>query len=126
MESALTKAVVIATPATFIALLRAIAYGWRQELVAENAQRVSDLGEQLADRMGILADHLIRVGSALGKSVESYNAAVASFETRVMPSARKFKALGAGGSKEIEELEPIEQTPRALTAIDSDEGGEDR
>jgi DNA recombination protein RmuC len=125
VESALTKGVVIATPATFIALLRAIAYGWRQELVAENAQRVSDLGEQLADRMGILVDHLIKLGSALGKSVESYNAAVGSFEARVLPAARKFKALGAGGNKDIEDLEPIEQTPRVLTDIDPTEGGDD-
>lgn len=118
VESALTKKIVIATPTTFIALLRAIAYGWRQEVVAESAQRISALGQELSDRMGTLADHLIKVGGALGKAVESYNAAVASFEGRVLPSARKFKMLGAGGKKEIEELEPIDQTPRALTIRD--------
>jgi len=124
VESALTKKVVIATPSTFIALLRAIAYGWRQELVAESAQRISALGQELSDRMGTLAEHLIKVGGAIGKAVESYNAAVASFESRVLPSARKFKALGAGGKKEIEELQPIDQTPRALIAPDIDEEGE--
>lgn len=126
VESALSKKVVIATPATFIALLLAIAYGWRQQLVAENAQRVAALGEQLADRMGVLADHLVKVGSALGKAVESYNSAVASFETRVMPSARKFKALGVGGSKEVPELEPLDQTPRPLMAIIPEDDVEDQ
>ena len=123
VESALTKKVVIATPTTFIALLRAITYGWRQEQVAENAQRIGALGQELSDRMGTLVEHLAKVGGALGRAVDSYNAAVASFEGRVLPSARKFKALGAGGKKEIEELEPIDQIPRALTAPDTDDAG---
>jgi DNA recombination protein RmuC len=112
IESALGKQIVIATPTTFIALLRAIAYGWRQEQVTDNAQRISALGQELSDRMGILADHLIKVGGSLGKAVESYNAAVASLESRVLPSARKFKQLGAGSKKEIEEMQVIEQQPR--------------
>lgn len=121
VESALRQKVVIATPTTFIALLRAIAYGWRQELVAESAQRICALGQELADRMGVLAEHLIKVGGAIGKAVESYNAAVASFESRVFPTARKFQALGAGGKKEIQELPAIDQKPRALTTFDVDE-----
>lgn len=121
VESALRQKVVIATPTTFIALLRAIAYGWRQELVAESAQRICTLGQELADRMGVLAEHLIKVGGAIGKAVESYNAAVASFESRVFPTARKFQALGAGGKKEIQELPAIDQKPRALTTFDVDE-----
>jgi len=112
IESAIGKNVVIATPTTFIALLKAIAFGWRQEKVAENAQRISALGQELSDRMGILADHLIKVGGSLGKAVESYNAAVASLESRVFPSARKFKQLGIGSRKEIEEMQVIEQQPR--------------
>ena len=112
VEAALGKQIVIATPTTFIALLRAIAYGWRQEQVAEGAQRISALGQELSDRMGTLADHLMKVGGSLGKAVESYNAAVASLESRVLPSARKFKQLGVGGKKEIEELQAIEQQPR--------------
>lgn len=119
VESALSKKVVIATPTTFIALLRAIAYGWRQEQLTENAQRISALGQELSDRMGTLAEHLIRVGGAVGKAVDSYNDAVASFETRVFSTARKFQTLGAGGKKEIRELQPIDQKPRALTAIDA-------
>lgn len=121
VESALTKKIVIATPTTFIALLRAIAYGWRQELVAESAQRISAIGQELSDRMGTLADHLIKVGGAIGKAVESYNATVASFESRILPSARKFRVLGAGGKKAIEELQPIDQTPRTLNTPDTDE-----
>ncbi len=124
VESALTKKIVIATPTTFIALLRAIAFGWRQELVAENAQRISALGQELSDRIGTLAEHLIKVGGAIGRAVESYNAAVASFESRVLPSARKFKLLGAGGKKDIEELQPIDQTPRTFTASNSEEDKE--
>ncbi|MCZ7626912.1 MAG: DNA recombination protein RmuC [Candidatus Methylomirabilis sp.] len=119
VESALSKKVVIATPTTFIALLRAIAYGWRQEQLTENAQRISALGQELSDRMGTLAEHLIRVGGAMGKAVDSYNAAVASLETRVFSTARKFQTLGAVGKKEIQELQPIDQKPRALTAIDA-------
>ena len=115
VESALGKQIVLATPTTFIALLRAIAYGWRQEQVAENAQRISALGQELSDRIGVLADHLIKIGGSLGKAVESYNAAVASLESRVLPSARKFKQLGAGSKKEIEELQVIEQQPREPT-----------
>lgn len=121
VESALSKKVVIATPATFIALLRAIAYGWRQELLTENAQRISMLGQELADRMGTLADHLVRVGGAIGRAVDSYNAAVASFESRVFPTARKFQALGAGGKKEIQELQPIDPRPRTVATFDSDD-----
>ena len=112
IESAIGKNVVIATPTTFIALLKAIAYGWRQEQVAEGAQRISALGQELSDRMGTLADHFMKVGGSLGKAVESYNAAVASLESRVLPSARKFKQLGVGGKKDIEELQAIEQQPR--------------
>src|SRR5574337_780683 len=123
VESALSKKVVIATPTTFIALLRAIAYGWRQEQLTENAQRISVLGQELADRMGTLAEHLIRVGAAIGKAVDSYNAAVASFESRVFPTARKFQVLGAGGKKEVQELQAIDQKPRALSPFDLDETG---
>jgi len=120
VESALAKKVVIATPTTFIALLMAIAYGWRQELVQESAQRISSLGQELSDRMGTLVDHLVKVGASLGRAVESYNAAVGSFEGRVLPSARKFRALGTGAKKEIEELQPVDQTPRALMESDLD------
>ena len=115
VESAIARKVVIATPSTFIALLRAIAYGWRQEQVAENAQRISALGQDLSDRIATLVEHLLKIGTALGGAVDSYNAAAGSLESRLLPAARKFKLLGAGGKKEIEELSPIEQAPRLPT-----------
>ena len=118
VESAIARKVVIATPSTFIALLRAIAYGWRQEQLTENAQRISALGQELSDRMSTFVEHLIKVGAGLSTAVDSYNAAVGSFETRLLPSARKFKALGAGGKRDVDELEPIDQTPRLLAEPD--------
>lgn len=92
-----------------------------QELLTENAQRISALGQELSDRMATLAEHLIRVGVGIGKAVDSYNAAMASFESRVFPTARKFQALGAGGKKEIQELQPIDQKPRLVTTFETDE-----
>lgn len=112
IESALTQKVVIATPTTFIALLRAIAYGWRQEQVAEGAQRISVLGQELAERMGTMVEHFSKVGHALGRTVESYNATVASLENRVLPSARKFKQLGVNPRKDLPDLHSVEHNPR--------------
>ncbi len=117
IESALTQKVVIATPTTFIALLRAIAYGWRQEQVAEGAQRISQLGQELAERMGTMAEHFSKVGHALGRAVESYNATVTSLENRILPSARKFKQLGVNPRKDIPNLQPVEQSPRHPSEI---------
>jgi DNA recombination protein RmuC len=117
IESALTQKIVIATPTTFIALLRAIAYGWRQEQVAEGAQRISLLGQELAERMGTMAEHFSKVGHALGRAVESYNATVASLENRILPSARKFQQLGVNPRKDIPDLQPLEQSPRPPSEI---------
>ena len=121
IESAIAKKVVIATPTTFIALLLAIAYGWRQEQIAENAQRISTLGQELSDRMGTFVEHLLKVGAGLSTAVDSYNAAVSSFESRLLPSARRFKELGAGGKREIDELQSVDQIPRQITAPDAGE-----
>jgi DNA recombination protein RmuC len=118
IESALAKKVIVATPSTLIALLQAFAYGWRQEQITENAQKISALGQELSERMGTLAGHLIKVGESLGRSVGSYNDAVASFEGRVLPSARKFKTLGAGGKKDIEDLLAVDKLPRPLAPIE--------
>jgi DNA recombination protein RmuC len=118
VDWALGQQVVLATPATFVALLRAIAYGWRQAKVAENAQRISEVGRELAERMGVLVDHLSNVGGAIGKAVESYNKAVGSLESRVLPSARKLDAIEAPDGlprRGIAELEPIEQAVRQLS-----------
>lgn len=121
IENALEQNIIIATPATFIALLKAIAFGWRQEVVAESAQKISLLGRELAGRLGTMVEHLSGVGRSLNKSVESYNSTIASFESRVLSSARKFKELGVEGKKEIEHLRPIDQTARQLSILELDE-----
>lgn len=113
-EEALGKRVMIATPTNFIGLLLSVAYGWRQEQLAENAQHISQLGQELHERMAILAEYLNEIGESLGRAVKSYNAAVASIETRVLPAARKFKTLGAGSKKEMAEIPALDQTPRRL------------
>src|SRR5437588_3364929 len=116
-EDGFEKRVVIATPTTLIALLRAVAYGWRQEQLAENAQAISALGKDLFERMAVLAEHLGDVGSALSKGVIAYNKAVGSMEARVLPSARKFKDLGVGSDKDIPKLEALEQAPRPVPEV---------
>ena len=112
LEYAVGRRVVIATPASLIALLLAVAYGWRQASISENAEKVSALGQELYGRMATLAEQMAKIGGALGRAVESYNAAVASIESRVFPSARKLGELGAGGAREVEVLQPVDERPR--------------
>jgi len=116
IEDGLEQRVVLATPTTLIALVRAVAYGWRQEQVAKNAQEISELGKQLYERMRILAEHIGDIGKGLEKANASYNSAVGSMEARVLPAARRFKDLGATPGAEVPLVQPIETTPRALTA----------
>lgn len=113
IEDGFARRVVIATPATLIALLRAVAYGWRQEQLSEYAQQAGQLGKDLYERMAVLAEHLGDVGQSLGKSVQAYNKAVGSLETRILPAARRFKELGITSDKELPQLEPIETLPRS-------------
>jgi DNA anti-recombination protein RmuC len=116
IEMGVEQNVIIATPTTLIALLRAVAYGWRQEKLAENAKEISDLGKELYKRLANMGDHLAKVGKSLAGATDAYNKAVASLETRVLVSARKFKDLGTTGSEDIGELGPVEVTPRLLQA----------
>jgi DNA recombination protein RmuC len=118
LQDALSNQVLIATPTTFIGLLLTAAYGWRQEQIAENAQRISELGRQVHERLSVLVEHFAAVGRALEKSVEAYNKAVGSLETRVLPSARRFAELDPGSGRPIQGLEPIAQAPRALAVRD--------
>ncbi len=117
IEFGVNERVIPATPTTLIALLRAVAYGWRQEALAENAQEVADLGRQLYDRIAKLGEHWTHLGSRLGKAVDAYNDATASLETRVLVTARRFRDLKAGSEGvEIQMPAPIERVPRRLQA----------
>ncbi len=115
LEQGVEKGVIVATPSTLIALLKAVSYGWRQERMAESALKVAELGKEIYKRLGDLSSHFTDVGSRLGKAVEAYNRAIGTLETRVLVSARKFHALDlAGGVEEIESPPQIEQGIRAL------------
>jgi DNA recombination protein RmuC len=113
IEAGMEDGVVLATPTTLIALLRAVAYGWRQERLAENARAIGALGAELHRRLGDLAGHLGRTGEQLGRAVESYNAAVGSLERRAMVSARRLAELAAvDGGAEPAAPAPIDAAPR--------------
>lgn len=116
IEYAVNKGVIPASPTTLITILKAVAYGWTQERIGENAERIRDLGIELYDRLRTTAAHLDTLRRSLAKSVESYNSAVGSLESRVLPTARKLRELGAASGEEMAVLEPVVTTPRALVA----------
>jgi DNA recombination protein RmuC len=120
IEDGVSQGVIIATPTTLIALLKAVSYGWRQEQMADNAQEVSDLAKTLYDRLRVFTGHFDEIGRNLDRSLEAYNKGVRSLETRVLVTARRFKERGAIAGEEIETLEPIDKAARPLSF---DEGG---
>lgn len=112
LEDAMRQDVIIATPSSFVALLKAVAYGWRQMALAQNAETIRNLAEDLYKRLGVFTTHLARLGRNLSNSVEHFNAAVGSLERQVLPGARKFTELGVRPDREIEPLEPIDKLAR--------------
>ncbi|MCG8434286.1 MAG: DNA recombination protein RmuC, partial [Gammaproteobacteria bacterium] len=112
IEDALRQKVIIATPTSFVALLKAVAFGWRQIALAENAEQIRKYAEELYRRLAVFTDHLVNLGSSLDRSVGNFNKAVGSLERNVLPGARKFTEMGVQPKKNIEPLEPIEQSPR--------------
>lgn len=120
IEDGFAQGVVLATPTTLMALLRAVAYGWRQERLTAHAEEAGRLGKDLYERMAVLAEHLNDVGQAMGKSVLAYNKAVGSLETRILPAARRFKELGVSSEKELPALGPIEVVPRKALPFETE------
>lgn len=119
IEYASERKVILATPTTLLALLKAVYYGWRQEALADNARQVSELGAQLYERLAKLGEHWTSVGKNLGQAVKAYNDATGSLESRVLVSARKFEELHvAPEGKRLPELNPVDHAPRALQMPD--------
>ena len=117
IEFGVGRQVIPASPTTLISLLRAIAYGWRQERIAQNAQEISELGRELYERIATMAEHFDGLGRALERSVETYNRAVGSLESRVLVSARRFRELGVAG-EELPAPPSIERAVRGIVAVE--------
>ena len=120
IETALSQQIILATPTSLVALLKAVAYGWRQLALADNAEEIRKLAEELYGRLGIFVGHLNKVGKQLSSSVDNYNRAMGSLERKVLPGARKFVELGIHPKKEIEAIESVEAVPRTLVEPQSD------
>ena len=114
IEEGVQKGVILATPTTLISLLKAVAYGWRQENMAENAQAISELGRMLHERIVTFAGHLNDLGKHLGQSVQSYNRAVGSLESRVLPATRRFREMGISSKGKLREMKKVDRFPRPL------------
>lgn len=114
LEDSMSQNIILATPTNFIALLRAVSYGWKQQKLAENAEIIRELGETLYKRLATFGNHLGKLGNSLGQSVNHFNSAVGSLERQVLPGARKFTEMGISSKSQITELPPIEQQPRQV------------
>lgn len=126
IEAGVDNKVIPATPTTLIAMLRAVAYGWRQEALAENAKEISDLGRELYKRLSVFGGHMADIGKGIDRAMSSYNKAVGSLERNVLSAARKFEELETTPEKaELPDLKTLEESPRKLTAIEFDQNEQD-
>ena len=121
IEAGVDNRVIPATPTTLIAMLRAVAYGWRQEALADNAREISDLGQELYRKLSVFGEHMTKLGRGLDSALTSYNKAVGSLENNVLRTARKFSELQATPEKtDLPDMKLLEDTPRKLTADEFD------
>jgi DNA recombination protein RmuC len=118
IDESLRQNVMLATPTSLVALLKAVAYGWKQTVLADNAAEIRRLGEDLYKRLAVFGEHLGKLGKSLGSSVDSFNKAVGSLEQQILPAARRFPELGLRVQAELSIIEPVDsltRTPRAET-----------
>jgi DNA recombination protein RmuC len=115
IEDALRQKVILTTPTSFVALLRAVAYGWRQESLAANAEHIREIGTELYSRLATFSEHLTRLGRSLEGAVSDYNKTVGSYETKILPGARKFPEMGLEAGKPLEEPRQVEKKLREIT-----------
>jgi DNA recombination protein RmuC len=118
IEAGVEEKVIPASPTTLIALLRAVHFGWRQEILAENANKISELGKRLYDSLCTMAGHLEKLGANLDRSVKAYNETIGSLERNVLVGGRRFRELGVASTGEIAEAKQISNVPRVLQAAD--------
>jgi DNA recombination protein RmuC len=116
IEESANKGIILASPTTLLAMLKAVAYGWREQRMADNAQRISELGRELHERLARMVEHMSRLGQSLEKSVEAFNSTIGSFNSRVMPSAQRLSDLGAASPRELPDLEEVDNRPRLVAS----------
>ena len=122
LDDSMRQNVMLATPTSLVALLKAVSYGWKQTILADNAAEIRRLGEELYKRLAVFGEHLGKLGKSLGSSVESYNRAVGSLEQQVLPAARRFPELGLRVNREIDPLEPVADLTRIPRATAIEDG----
>jgi DNA recombination protein RmuC len=121
IDDSLRQNVMLATPTSLVALLKVVAYGWKQSALADNAAEIRRLGEEVYKRLAVFGEHLGKLGKSLGSSVESFNKAVGSLEQQVMPAARRFPELGMRVSRDLEPIEPVANLTRIPRIADAEQ-----
>ena len=117
IEHGVNQRVILATPTTLIALLKAVAYGWRQEQVAENAKEISALGSEIHERLRVFLDHFGKVGANLDRAVEAYNKASGTLESRILVTARRIKDMGATSAPDLPVPESVDRISRSVNNV---------